>query len=83
MNTQCSEGCKCIDCKNIHAQAEVSKEAHKSEQQEIALEEYISSTTINDTDDADELMDWIFGSAEPTMEHTYSLNISEDSSSED
>ena len=83
MNTQCSEGCSCIDCGNIHVQAEecnTSKEVHKSELQEIALEEHISSTILHDSDDANELMDWIFGSVEPTsMDDASTLNISEDS----
>ena len=85
-NTQCTEGCECIHCQNIqaleeHQQAELANKYNKTQLQEISLEEDLLSTTMPDCDDADELIDWIFGTVEPTMDCT--LNINVDSSSED
>ena len=60
--TYCSEGCECINCRNIHAQY-----LQDDSDDEVALEEQLSCQQLHR--DTDDLMDWVFGTEFDAAEH--------------
>ena len=59
-NTQCSEGCQCINCLNMPR----TEEVEDGDLAEIALEETVSTDITQLDMDTDELVDWVFGEEE-------------------
>ena len=57
----CSEGCQCINCRNVPVHVSRNEDIHMSELDEVALEEHIYSQGLHHNDDTEELMDWVFG----------------------
>ena len=71
----CSEGCECTNCLNIQT-ASHTEQANGDILLEVTVEESVTEeneTVTDDTDNVDEIMDWVFG------DYGYNSSSGEDS----
>ena len=62
----CSEGCDCVNCKNMDQTLHTRQEDGMFE---ISLEEDMTTSNTMDEEQVEELMDWVFGPSEAEAEH--------------